>query len=531
MPPSPRAPLPGYEVLAELSRGGMGEVLLGRRVGAHGFERLVAIKTIRAELSGAADVRSMFLDEARLMGRLHHAAIAEVHDFAEHDGTLCLVLEYVRGVPFTRLVALAPPPAVAAQALALALRGLHAAHELCDEAGQPLGVVHRDVSPQNLMLTFEGAVKILDFGIAWVRRRAAPVTELGALKGKPAYMAPEQLGGGVVDRRTDVFAAGLVLHELLTGKKLLEGTPIEIAHALVSGPLAPPSASEPAVPAGIDAVVTRALARDPDERFATAADMAEALERFVASVPADPLEGWARRALEDDRRRDEERVRAALDGQSGAPGEAPPERAGRATGIPTVVGEPVAVTAGHDARRDRRTARVAVAAGLVAAAAVASLLGWRALAGHEQATTAAEATPTELPAATSAPAAASAAAAESTRGAPVGSADIASAPRASASSSRSPPAPPSSPRSSATPAAVAPASAAVAAAMGTLTIGADPYAIVQLDGVSIGPTPVVRRPVAVGPHVIVLLSPDSGAVRATRSVVVEAGANAQVVVR
>ncbi len=195
-----------YEILHALKSGGMGDVLLARRRGVAGFEQLCAIKTVRAELAATEVARAMFLDEARLLARLTHPGIAQIIDFGEAGGTAYMVMEYVPGMSFRTLGERRPPPAVLCQAMAAACRGLHAAHELRDlVSGQLLGVVHRDISPDNLMLGYDARVKVLDFGIALVRGRQAPVTEFGTLKGKPPYMSPEQIKNQPIDRRSDVF--------------------------------------------------------------------------------------------------------------------------------------------------------------------------------------------------------------------------------------------------------------------------------------------------------------------------------------
>jgi eukaryotic-like serine/threonine-protein kinase len=182
-----------YEVLYELKHGGMGAVLLARRRGLGTFEQLVAIKTIRPEFGHVESVRAMFLDEAAILARVSHPAIATVHDFGEEGGTLYMAMEYVAGIPFRDLGDLHPPATIAARAIADAARGLHAAHEIRDTTNNLLGVVHRDISPDNLLLGFDGHVKVIDFGIALVKNRLAPVTEFGTLKGKPPYMSPEQV--------------------------------------------------------------------------------------------------------------------------------------------------------------------------------------------------------------------------------------------------------------------------------------------------------------------------------------------------
>jgi hypothetical protein len=285
------AALGPYEVLARLSRGGMGQVLLGRRTGAHGFERLVALKIILPEDRGA-DLRSMFLDEARLLAKLTHPAVAQVYDFGEDDGRLWLAMEYVAGVSLHELAQV--PPAIAARLVAEACRGLHAAHELRDRDGRPLNVVHRDISPDNLRLGFDGQVKVLDFGVALVRGRQQPVTEAGFIKGKLQYMAPEQVRGDIVDRRSDVYALGVVLHEMMTGQVLLTDADALEALGNRARKIVPPSSRVQQLEQGFDAVVMKALADNPDERYATALELHEAL---VALAPAASLERFASETL------------------------------------------------------------------------------------------------------------------------------------------------------------------------------------------------------------------------------------------
>lgn len=288
-----------YEVVHELKSGGMGSVLLGRRRGPGTFEQLVAIKTIRAELASAESVRAMFLDEAAILARLNHPGVATVHDFGEQDGNLYMVMEYVAGIPFRDLGDLRPPPGVVARAVAEACRGLHAAHELRDLSGHLLGLVHRDISPDNLLLGFDGHVKVIDFGIAIIKNRQAPVTEFGTVKGKPPYMSPEQVKNEPMDRRSDVFSLAVVLHELLTDKPLFDGDSIyAIARAVEHMQIQPPSAirGEP-LPSGLDAAVMRALDRDLAQRTPTAAAFAEQLEQAISASGQETLESWAEREL------------------------------------------------------------------------------------------------------------------------------------------------------------------------------------------------------------------------------------------
>jgi serine/threonine-protein kinase len=288
-----------YEILYELRTGGMGAVLLGRRRGPGAFEQLVAIKTIRPEHAHTAAVRAMFLDEAAILARLNHPAVATVHDFGEQGGTLYMVMEYVAGIAFRDAMEHGLPPAIAARAITEACRGVHAAHELRDLHGQLLGVVHRDISPDNLMFGFDGHVKVIDFGIALIKNRQAPVTELGMVKGKPPYMSPEQVKNDAMDRRSDVFSLAVVLWEMLTARPLFEGDSIyAIAMAVEHQALVPPSQVLGApLPLGLDAVVMNALDRDLAHRTRSAAELAEQLEQVIQTAGDETLEAWAERAL------------------------------------------------------------------------------------------------------------------------------------------------------------------------------------------------------------------------------------------
>jgi serine/threonine-protein kinase len=345
------ARLGAYEILRELKSGGMGAVLLGRRRGPGAFEQLVALKTILPAYAGAPAVRAMFLDEAAILARVSHPGIAAVHDFGEEGGgeaggALYLAMEYVAGIPFRALGELEVPPAVAARAVAEACRGLHAAHEVRDPAGALLGVVHRDISPDNLMLGFDGHVKVIDFGIALVRNRQAPVTELGMLKGKPPYMSPEQVKNEAIDRRSDVFSLGAVLHELLAGQPLFQGDSIyAVARAVEHQPIPPPSQvlGRP-LPRGLDEAVLGALERELGRRTPTAAALAEALERVSRDAGGETLAAWAERALAGPREAHRRWLAEVLGGR-----DAPRPAVGRSTGavtqLPSDYGAALAATA------------------------------------------------------------------------------------------------------------------------------------------------------------------------------------------
>jgi serine/threonine-protein kinase len=329
-----RARFGAYEILHELKSGGMGSVLLARRRGPGAFEQLVAIKTILPEYAAAPAVRAMFLDEAAILARTHHPGIATVHDFGEEGATLYMAMEYVAGISMRDVIEYRPPPIVLARAIVEACRGLHAAHELRDLSGAPLGLVHRDISPDNRMLGFDGHVKVIDFGIALIKNRQAPVTEFGSVKGKPPYMSPEQVKNEPLDRRSDVFSLGVVLWELLTQKLLFRGDSIyAVAMAVQEQVITPPSQVVGApLPRGLDAVVLRALERDLARRTRTAADLAEQLEEVIQTAGGETLEAWAARVLAG--ARDDHRAWLA----SIVAGTALPKAVGRATGQATEVG-------------------------------------------------------------------------------------------------------------------------------------------------------------------------------------------------
>jgi hypothetical protein len=322
-----------YEILYELKTGGMGSVLLGRRRGPGAFEQLVAIKTIRPEFAQAQAVRAMFLDEAAILARLSHPGVATVHDFGEQAGALYMVMEYVAGIAFRDALDHAMPPMVAARAIAEACRGVHAAHELRDLAGNLLGLVHRDISPDNLMFGFDGHIKVIDFGIALIKNRQAPVTELGTLKGKPPYMSPEQVKNEALDRRSDVFSLAVVLWEMLTGRPLFGGDSIyAVALAVEHQEIPPPSHVLGApLPLGLDAVVMNALDRDRSRRIQTAAELAEQLEQVIQTAGDETLEAWAERALAEPRSQHRAWLAGVVAGRDA------PRPIGRATGAVTAL--------------------------------------------------------------------------------------------------------------------------------------------------------------------------------------------------
>lgn len=276
-----------YTLLHELAAGGMATVHLARFHGEAGFSRLMVVKRLHAQFARDPDFVCMFLDEARLASRIRHPNVVSVLDVAAHRGELLLAMEYVHGLPLSKLLRLAGPariPLPIATAIGNGmLLGLHAAHEATSDKGTPLRIVHRDISPQNVMVGTDGVARVVDFGIASAAARLQTTAE-GQVKGKLAYMAPEQLCDEVLDHRVDIFAAGIVLWEMLAGRRLIDGEPQARIRKVLDGGFEPPSRHRPEVPPELDVVVMRALRGDRDQRFATAEEMARQLAR--ATRPA-----------------------------------------------------------------------------------------------------------------------------------------------------------------------------------------------------------------------------------------------------
>ncbi len=276
-----------YVLHGEIAHGGMATVHYGRLVGEVGFSRTVAIKCLHAQFAKDPDFKSMFLDEARLCARIRHPNVVPILDVVALEGELFMVMEYVQGETLSRLVrnsrnaSKRVPLRIVSAILTNALEGLHAAHEAVSELGEPLGIVHRDVSPQNIMVGVDGVARVLDFGVAKAAGRLQSTRD-GQLKGKLPYMAPEQLRGSRIDRRTDVYAAAVVLWESLTGRRLFDAEDeVVIFGKVLEGAVEPPSRLVPGLPRALDEVCLRGLAADPDRRFQSAQEMAIALEHAV----------------------------------------------------------------------------------------------------------------------------------------------------------------------------------------------------------------------------------------------------------
>ncbi|WP_437639518.1 serine/threonine-protein kinase [Sorangium sp. So ce854] len=278
--------LADLEIQRRLGAGGMAEVFLAKKRGAEGTYKLLVVKRILPAHGASRRFRAMFVEEAHLATRLNHPNIVQVYEFSDHgeDGLL-LSMEYVEGFDLGKLMRAAQqkgsriPPLVSAFIVSEAAKGLHYAHERKDEGGMPLAIVHRDVSPQNILISFEGVVKIADFGIASANLfREEP----GVLKGKFGYMSPEQARGERVDRRSDIYALGVVLYELLAMRSPYGKLDDEaLLQAVKEGLFEPPSAHAPDTPAELEAIVMRAMAREPEDRFQTARDLAGAIARVL----------------------------------------------------------------------------------------------------------------------------------------------------------------------------------------------------------------------------------------------------------
>ncbi len=301
--PSAEAPLivDRYAIYDAIASGGMATVHLGRLIGTAGFLRTVAIKRLHSQFANDPEFTSMFLDEARLASRIQHPNVVSTLDVVMRDHELLLVMEYVRGESLSRLVRRARdaggrlPPRVVVAIVAGALQGLHAAHEASDEKGQPLGLVHRDMTPQNILVGTDGVARVLDFGVAKAAGRVH-TTRDGDIKGKVLYMSPEQLSAQPLSRTADIYAAGVVLFEALTGVRMFAGDNEGAALTrIIKNELSMPSAVAPEL-APFDAIVRRASAANPTDRYATAQEMARALEGVAGGVAShSEVSDWVQR--------------------------------------------------------------------------------------------------------------------------------------------------------------------------------------------------------------------------------------------
>ena len=327
-----------YFLFKKIATGGMAELFKAKKSGAEGFEKLLAIKLILPHLSGNEEFISMFIDEAKVAALLNHQNIVQIYDLGRIESSYCIVMEYVRGKDLRTVLhrgmkTKSPLPVEHACLItAQALAGLSYAHRKKDK-GKDLGIVHRDISPQNVLVSYEGEVKIVDFGIAKAATQSRD-TRVGVLKGKIAYMSPEQAHGRPLDMRSDVFSTGVVFYEMLTGKKLFQGdTDLNTLEKVREAKVEPlPTELNGAVPKELEEILLKSLAKGPEQRFQTASEMEEALLAFMrkagysssASSLSQYMCGLFRQEIEDEAREEEGWDETIVSTQPGRPGLAIP---------------------------------------------------------------------------------------------------------------------------------------------------------------------------------------------------------------
>lgn len=282
-----------YELLLPIASGGMAMVWAARLKGTRGFQKIVAVKTMLPKLSEDEQFEQMFLDEASLASEIHHPHVVEILDLGEQQGVLFLVMEWIDGVPLNQLMKAARaeggvPIPVAVRIAMQACAGLHAAHELRNAEGKLVGLVHRDVSPQNILVTYEGVAKVVDFGVAKATAIGGGATVAGQIKGKVAYMAPEQIKGASIDRRVDLFALGIVLYALTTGKHPFRRESEAATMYNICAPQAvmPPRKVVATYPVEVERILMKALQKDPDRRYQTANEMLRDLDQLPSTMRA-----------------------------------------------------------------------------------------------------------------------------------------------------------------------------------------------------------------------------------------------------
>jgi serine/threonine-protein kinase len=276
-----------YRLLAELGTGGMGKVYLATLVGPSGFNKLIVLKMLRESIRDDPDLCALFLEEARLAARLNHPNIVQTYEVVADENHHMIVMEYLEGQSLGQIVDRCGarfPRALYLHIVCEALSGLHSAHELADFDGTPLGIVHRDVSPHNILVTFDGQVKVVDFGIAKATNSSFQ-TETGVIKGKVRHMAPEQFSRGQINRRADIFSVGTILWEFAAGEKMWRGyTDAEVMHDVINGKVPSPRTINPAAPESLERVCMKALSAKPEDRYADCMELQAALEGIIREL-------------------------------------------------------------------------------------------------------------------------------------------------------------------------------------------------------------------------------------------------------
>lgn len=383
-----------YQLLVPVGAGGMGRVWAARALGPRPAQRLVAIKTALGDEQANQEFNRLFMDEARIASLIQHPNVCSIHALDEENGIVYLVMDWSDGATLRELLDAVPDhrlqPAVAARLVAGVAAGLHAAHELEDADGQPLNVVHRDVSPQNVLISAQGHPRIADFGVAKARGQLHQATATGEVKGKLSYMAPEQVTSKNIDRRVDVFALGCVLYEATVGRRPFHGEDaLATLYQLLERPVVGPSEVCSDYPPELEVVVLTALAKDIESRYQTAAQMGHALEAWIAStgrvVTEKDVEAVLKGALGPLIHNRNQRIQGTVRKLDRKEEVEEPSGPGHSVdtnrpSVRTLAGEPTAVSPRHF--WTGRTAAVAVLVALIAVAFVLGLGRWNKRASH-----------------------------------------------------------------------------------------------------------------------------------------------------
>lgn len=304
-----------YRLLHRIAVGGMAEIFIAKHVGVQGFSRKIVIKKIRGHLSKEPTFVKMFLNEAKLAAQLNHSNISQIYDLGRIGESYFIAMEYVRGrdmravINKTETKGIPFPLEYALKVAADACEGLYYAHRRSDDSGNPLNIVHRDITPENILVSFDGEVKILDFGIAKAENLATE-TRVGEIKGKLGYMSPEQVTGKQLDHRSDLFSLGVLLYEWLTGHRLFTGkTDVEVLRGVVEGKIYPPTYFQPDLPAGVEQLVMKALERNREQRYQSAWEFQFDIRQYLSQHEFNPsnihLSNFIRQIFAEEIRKDE----------------------------------------------------------------------------------------------------------------------------------------------------------------------------------------------------------------------------------
>ncbi|MDH3882371.1 MAG: protein kinase, partial [Desulfobacteraceae bacterium] len=282
-----------YQLLDKIAVGGMAEMFRAKLTGAQGFEKLIAVKKILPNLSGEENLVTAFIDEAKLAALLHHENIIQIYDFGRMDGQYFIAMEYLFGKDLRTITRMARKKDLALgmenilYIISRICAGLDYSHNLKDLQGSPLNIIHRDINPQNILITYEGQAKIIDFGIAKAASHNTQTKE-NLIKGKLAYMSPEQANGQKIDHRSDIFSTGIIFYELLAARRMFSGETMHVLSLVREAQYDPPEEVIPDLPSKLNAILRQALAKDPDDRYKNAGDMLADIEEFMLELSLHP---------------------------------------------------------------------------------------------------------------------------------------------------------------------------------------------------------------------------------------------------